>query len=187
MASNKEDDGLAKSSYANDALDIAEEYAPVDEDEDKSSTDDDNEEDLKSVPGTNDSENSEKSNVPKNDDVEVTIRPTPNDLSRKGKSNRKVPSMYDENLYALPENALEEDPPSTTDEDGDTSNNHAPTLRTSPQQKPKKPYSERKFACIALGIFFVTAGVGGAIYFSIFHNSTESTEGKCLTNDKPKS
>ena len=166
MASNNEDDGLAKSSYANDALEIAEEYAPVDEGDDKSSTDDDNEEDNKSVEDTSGSEGSEKSNARKKDDVEVTIRPTPNDHSRKGKSNRKVPSMYDENLYALP------------DEDGDTSNNHAPTLRTSsPEQKLKKRYSERKFACIVLGMLLLSAGVGGAIYFSIFYNSNESAEG----------
>ena len=166
MASNNEDDGLAKSSYANDALEIAEEYAPVDEGEDKSSTDDDNEEDNKSVEDTSGSEGSEKSNARKKDDVEVTIRPTPNDHSRKGKSNRKVPSMYDENLYALPDNEEE------------TSINQTPTLRTSsPEQTPKRRYPERKFACIVLGMLFLSAGVGGAIYFSIFYNSSESAEG----------
>ena len=177
MNSPNPGDGFAQSGYANDALDIKEEYAPVDEDEDKSSTDDDNEEDNKSVEDTSGSEGSEKSNARKKDDFEVTIRPTPNDHSRKGKSNRKVPSMYDENLYALPDNEEE------------TSINQTPTLRTSsPEQrpKPKRRYSERKFACIVLGMLFLSAGVGGAIYFSIFYNSSESDEGKCLTNDKSK-
>ena len=41
MDSPNQGDGLAQSAYANEALDIAEEYAPVDEDEEESSTDDD--------------------------------------------------------------------------------------------------------------------------------------------------
>ena len=164
MDSPNQGDGLAQSAYANEALDIAEEYAPVDEDEEESSTDDDSVRDDKSTLDTN---GSEKSNGRKKDDAEVTIRQPSDDQPRKGKSNRKVPSMYDEDLYALP------------DEEGDTANNPAPRLRTSPsEQKPKKRYSERKFVCIVLGIFFLAAGGGGAIYFSLFHKQAETTEGE---------
>ena len=163
MDSPNQEDGTAQSGYANDALDIKEEYAPVDEDEEKSSTDDDSEGDNKS----NLENGSVKSNGGKSDDAEVTIRQPSDDQPRKGKSNRKVPSMYDEDLYALP------------DEEGDTSNYPATTLRTLPsEQKPKKRYSERKFVCIVLGIFFLAAGGGGAIYFSIFHNQAETIEGE---------
>ena len=155
--------GLAQSSYANDALDITEEYAPVDENEEESSTDDDGEGDNKSTLDTN---GSKKSNDRKKDDAEVTIRQPSDNHSRKGKSTRKVTSMYDEDHYALP------------DEEGDASNNPAPTLRTPlPEQKPKKRYSERKFVCIVLAIFVLAAGGGGAIYFSIFHNPGETDEG----------
>ena len=156
-------DGLAQSSYANDALDITEEYAPVDEDEEKSSTDDDSE-----VDNTSTLENgSAKSDGGKKNDAEVTIRQPSDHHSRKAKSNRKAPSMYDEDLYALP------------DEEGDASNNPAPTLRNPPsEQTPRKRYSERKFVCIVLGMFFLAAGVGVAIYFSIFHKTSEMPEGE---------
>ena len=166
MDSPNQGDGLAQSAYANDALDIKEEYAPVDEDEEESSTDDDNEGDKKSTPDMN---GSEKYNDRKKHDAEVNTRPPSDTQPRKGKSNRKVPSMYDEDLYALP------------DEEGDTSNDPAPTLRTPPKEPmPRKKYSERKFLCIVMGIFFLAAGAGGAIYFSIFHKPTEIPEGEFL-------
>ena len=166
MDSPNQGDGLAQSAYANEALDIAEEYAPVDEDEEESSTDDDSVRDDKSTLDTN---GSEKSNGRKKDDAEVTIRQPSDDQPRKGKSNRKVPSMYDEDLYALP------------NEEGDTSNNPAPMLRTPPKEpKPGKKCSERKFLCIVLGIFFLATGAGGAIYFSILYKPTEIHEGEFL-------
>ena len=164
MDSPNQEDGLAQSGYANDALDIAEEYAPVDEDEEKSCTDDDSEGDNDSTLDTN---GSAKSDGGKKDDAEVTIRQPSDSHSRKPKSNRKAPSLYDENLYALP------------DEEGDASNTPAPTLRTPPsEQKPKKRYSERKLVCIVLGIFLLAAGGGGAIYFSIFHKPAETPKGE---------
>ena len=141
MDSLKQGDGLAQSAYANDALDITEEYAPVDEDEEKSSTDDDREGDDKSTLDTN---GSARYNGGKYDDAEVTIRQPSDNHSRKAKSKREVPSMYDENLYALP------------DEEGDASNKYGPTLRTPlAEQKPRKRYSERKFVYIVLVIFFL--------------------------------
>ena len=164
MDSPNQEDGLAQSGYANDALDITEEYAPVDENEEESSTDDAGEGDNKSTLDTN---GSKKSNDRKKEDAEVTIRQPFDNHSRKGKSNRKVTSMYDEDHYALP------------DEEGDASNNPAPTLRTpTSEQKPRKRYSERKFVCIVLGMFFLAAGVGVAIYFSIFHKQAETNEGE---------
>ena len=90
----------------NNPSDIPVEYAEVYFTKQDSNTDNDEDSDDASIEDKNPSETS---NTYQNDEANVTIRAGSSDPSVKRPSNRKAPSMYDEDLYALPENALEED------------------------------------------------------------------------------
>ena len=143
--------------------DITVEYADMYSNDDESSTDDGSDSEDTSP---KDKSRSEKANATKNDDENVTVPSDANIRSGKRSSNRKVPSMYDENLYALPENALEEDPPSSTASQCDNTSSRG-TTNSIEKQKKKGAWDNNQFRFLGLfAIFLIGVGVGAALYFT---------------------
>ena len=162
MDGNSNGDSLANSTYYNTSA----EYAEVYNDEEKSSTDGEIDGDNESTSNMN---ALEKSTIYQNDDPVVTIRPNSNDQADEPRSKRKVPSLYDENLYALP------------NEEEDESKTQTPKITTAKsKEKPtkngikKNPCNKKVCWFFVLGVFLLTGGIGGAIYLAIFHKSTET-------------
>ena len=144
--------------------DIPVEYADVYSNKDESSTDDGSDSEDTSP---KDKTRSEKENATKNKDENVTVQSDATIRSGQRPSNRKTPSMYDENLYALPENALEEDPPSTSESQCD--NTSSREISKSIEKLNKKGTCDNnQFRFLGvLAIFLIVAGVGVALYFTI--------------------
>ena len=140
----------------NNPDEIPVEYADVYSDKEGSSTDDDKDSnnDLSNEMNSNDYEN-----IRKDETVEVTIRSATDSNPRQHASKRKVPSMYDEDMYALP------------NEKEESSNTTAPNDKTSTQQPIEKP-NKNRFCCdircyfLVLGFVFVAAGVGVPVYLT---------------------
>ena len=143
--------------------DIPVEYADVYSNKDESSTDDGSDGDD---PSPKDKSRSEKATATKNDDEGVTVRSDGNCRSGKRPSNRKVPSMYDENLYALPENALEEDPPSNSESQCDNTSPRE-ILKSIEKQKKKEAWDNNQFRFLGVfAIFLIVTGFSVALYFT---------------------
>ena len=143
--------------------DIQVEYADLYSNKAESSNDDGSDNDDTS---TKDKSRSEKANATKDDDENVTVQSDANIRSGKRPSSRKVPSMYDENLYALPENALEEDPPSTTASQCDNTSSRG-TSKSIEKQNKKGTWDTNQCRFLGLlAIFLIAAGVGAALYFT---------------------
>ena len=142
----------------NNPDEIPVEYADVYSDKEGSSTDDDRDSnnDLSNEMNTNEYEN-----IPKTEPVEVTIRSATDSNPRQHASKRKVPSMYDEDMYSLP------------NENEEGSNATAPNNKTlsSTQQSTEKPNKNRvccNIRCyfLVLGFVIVAAGVGVPVYLT---------------------
>ena len=145
----------------NNPSDIPVEYADVYFTKQDSNTDYDKDSDDASIEDKN---RSETSNVYQNDEANVTIRAGSNDPSVKRPSNRKVPSMYDEDLYALPDNALEEDQTSNSNTRRD---NNLSCEQKTIEKKNKKGGSDSKKCCFLVSALLLTAaGAGVAVYFT---------------------
>ena len=143
--------------------DIPVEYADVYSNKDESSTEDGSDSDDTSP---KDKSRSEKANATKNDYENVTVPSDANIRSGKRPSNRKTPSMYDENLYALPENALEEDPPSTTASQCDNTSSRGTSKSIEKQNKGGTWDNNQCRFLGLLAIFLIAAGVGAALYLT---------------------
>ena len=132
-------------------------FTKVSDKEGSSSDDDkDSNNDLSNEMNTNDYEN-----IRKHETVEVTIRSATESNPRQHASKRKVPSMYDEDMYSLP------------NEKEEGSNTTAPNDKTlvSTRQSIEKPNKYRvccNIRCyfLVLGFVFVAAGVGVPVYLT---------------------
>ena len=136
------------------------EYADVYSDKEESSTDDDKDShnDISIERNTNENE---YGNTPKHDKVEVTIRSATDSNPRQHVSKRKVPSMYDEDMYALP------------NENEEGSNTTAPNDKILHSKQESIEKESKKRACcnircyfLVFGFLLVAAGVGVPIYFT---------------------
>ena len=145
----------------NNPSDIPVEYAEVYFTKQDSNTDNDEDSDDASIEDKN---RSETSNTYQNDEANVTIRAGSSDPSVKRPSNRKAPSMYDEDLYALPENALEEDQASNSNTQRD---NNLSCEHKSIENENKKGGLDSKKCCFLVPALLLTStGVGAAVYFT---------------------
>ena len=142
------------------------EYADVYYNKEGSSTDDDKDSnnDLSNEMNTNDYEN-----IPKTETVEVTIRSATDSNPRQHASKRKVPSMYDEDMYSLPNEK----------EEGVNATAHNDKTLVSTRQSIEKPNKNRvccNIRCyfLVLGFVFVAAGVGVPVYL------TTNKQGKAM-------
>ena len=132
-------------------------FTKVSDKEGSSSDDDkDSNNDLSNEMNTNDYEN-----IRKHETVEVTIRSATESNPRQHASKRKVPSMYDEDMYSLP------------NEKEGGSNTTAPNDKklSSTQQSIEKQNKNRvccNIRCyfLVLGFVFVAAGVGVPVYLT---------------------
>ena len=140
----------------NNPDEIPVEYADVYSDKEGSSTDDDKDSnnDLSNEMNTNDYEN-----ISKHETVEVTIRSATDGNPRQPK--RKVPSMYDEDMYALP------------NENEEGSNTTAPNDKNLHSKQQSIEKENKKGACcnircyfLVFGFLLIAAGVGVPIYFT---------------------
>ena len=134
------------------------EYADVYSDKEESSTDDDKDSnnDISIERNTNEYEN-----YPKHEKVEVTIRSATDSNPREHGSKRKVPSMYDEDMYALP------------NENEEGSNATAPNNKNLHSKQQSVEKENKKGACsnircyfLVFGFLLIAAGVGVPIYFT---------------------
>ena len=145
----------------NNPSDIPVEYAEVYFTKQDSNTDNDEDSDNASIEDKN---RTETSNTYQNDEANVTIRAGSSDPSVKRPSNRKAPSMYDEDLYALPENALEEDQASNSTTRRD---NNLSCEQKSIEKENKKGGLDSKKCCFLVSALLLTAaGAGVAVYFT---------------------
>ena len=145
----------------NNPSDIPVEYAEVYFTKQDSNTDNDEDSDDASIEDKN---RSETSNTYQNDEANVTIRAGSNDPSVKRPSNRKAPSMYDEDLYALPENALEEDQASNSTTRRD--NNLSCEQKSIEKENKKGVLDSRKRCFLVSALLLTAAGAGVAVYFT---------------------
>ena len=158
----------------NDPEDIPVEYADVYSSKQESSTDNDDDSDTTS---TEEKNRSETSNAYQNCGVGVTIRAGSNDPSAKRPSNRKAPSMYDEDLYALPENALEEDQAPNCQ--AQRKNNSSCEPKSVGKGNGNGGNNSKKCCFLVFVPLLTVAGGGVAIYFTTSQTGTMYTEVKC--------
>ena len=145
----------------NNPDEIPVEYADVYSDKEGSSTDDDKDNDEMNT--------NEYENIPKTETVEVTIRSATDSNPRQHASKRKVPSMYDEDMYSLPNEK----------EEGVNATAHNDKTLVSTRQSIEKPNKNRvccNIRCyfLVLGFVFVAAGVGVPVYL------TTNKQGKAM-------
>ena len=135
----------------NNPDEIPVEYADVYSDKEGSSTDDDKDSnnDLSNDMNTNDYEN-----IPKTETVEVTIRSATDSNPRQHACKRKVPSMYDEDMYSLP------------NEKEEGSNTTAPNDKTLTKPNKNRVCCNIRCYFLVLGFVFVAAGVGVPVYLT---------------------